>query len=322
MMAEKRTKKKKRTYYAFRFMLFAEVFALALLVSGFFLRRTLLEGMPQYDSVATIALPMLALKDHRQIAAQRAHMGPTGPGNTGDAVALTETGEDPDPASAGNDHPGETDGSAAETPAGTEPQAETAAPVTVDEHYFDNTLFIGDSRTEELRLWGNLGTARYFCGVGFSVFNIFGETVTNDDFSGMTLDGALAERSYDQIYIQLGYNESGYPYDSLMSQYTVLLDTVREAQPDARIVLHAVMHASRGAVERWDNYAPENLDRINAGIAELATSRDHVYYVDVNDLFTDENGYMREGLSNDGEHLDIAWTEIWAQALIDRAIMP
>ena len=307
-MAE-RKKQKKGKFYAFKFLILAEVFALALLVSGMVLRRTLLAGMPQYDSVQTIALPMMVLKDHRQIMAQRAHMAPAGPGGASGTVID------------GSEAEAET--AAVQTPAETEPQTETAAPepVTVDEHYFDNTLFIGDSRTEELSLWGRLGTARYYCGVGFSVFNIFGETVTNDDFSGQTLEGALAEHQYDQIYIQLGYNESGYPLESLMSQYTVLLDTVREAQPDARIVLHAVMHASRGAVERWDNYAPENLDAINARIRELAESRDRVYYVDVNDLFIDENGYMREGLSNDGEHLDIEWTEVWAQALIDRAIV-
>ena len=72
-MTEKREPKQNK-FYAFKFMILAELFALALLVSGLILRQTLLAGMPQYDSVATIALPMMVLKDHSQIMAQRAHI--------------------------------------------------------------------------------------------------------------------------------------------------------------------------------------------------------------------------------------------------------
>lgn len=287
---------KKKRHYAFAFMIIAEALALILFLSGCILRETVVKDMPQYDDVQTIALPMLVAKEWDAIQEEK-------------KIAAENAAKQK-----------EREKAAAKRKA--KRKAEREARKNIDEHYFDHTLFIGDSRTEELSLWGRLGKARYFCGVSYSVFNIFSKKVDNDDFHGATLKKALAEREYDQVYIMLGYNESGYPYDSLMKQYTEVLDYVQDAQPTARIVLHGIMHASRKAAKATPAYAPKHLEKINKGIRKLAEKRDDVYYVDCNGPFCDEDGYLKEDVSNDGEHLDVKNTEKWRDEILKQAVIP
>lgn len=42
-----------------------------------------------------------------------------------------------------------------------------------DASYFDDALFIGDSRTVGISEYGNLQNADYFCNTGMSVYNLF-----------------------------------------------------------------------------------------------------------------------------------------------------
>lgn len=293
---------RKKRYYAFTFMIIAEVLAVVLFVSGCILRETVVKDMPQYSDVKTIALPMLVLKDRDRIRTLK-EMAAKNAAREAERKKAAEA---------------EAKKKAAAKKAKEEEAAKRAA---IDEHYFDNTLFIGDSKTEELSEWGRLGKARYFCGVSYSVFNIFSQKVKNRDFKNVTLEKALAERQYDQIYIMLGYNESGYPYESLIKQYEEVLDFVRDAQPEARIVLHGVLHASRSAVKACEYYSPKHLEKINKGIRGFTKTKERVYYVDCNDAFCDKDGYLLDNVSNDGEHLDVENNQKWAKEILKRAVI-
>ena len=296
------SEKKKKRYYAFGFMILAELLALTLFISGCILRQTVVKDMPQYDAVQTVALPMQVLKDRDKIRAEKEMAARNAARKKAREKAEAKKKKE----------------ELAKKKAKEEERKKRAA---IDEHYFDNTLFIGDSKMVELAEWGPLGKAKYFCGVSYSVFNIFSEKVSNKWFKNKTLEQALSAHQYDQVYIELGYNESGYPYESLIKQYEEVLDYVRDAQPDARIVLHAVMHASKSVAEAEPAYSPKNLDKINRGIKKLAKERDRVFYVDPGKPFYDKDGYLKEGTSFDGEHLDVEHTEKWSKEILKRAVI-
>ena len=293
---------KKKRYYAFTFMIIAEVLAVVLFISGCILRETVVKDMPQYDDVQTVALPMLVLKDRDRIRIQK------------EMAAKNEARRKAREAA-------EKKAAAEEAKKKAAKEEEAKKRAAIDEHYFDNTLFIGDSKTEELSEWGRLGKAKYFCGVSYSVFNIFSQKVKNRDFKNVTLEKALAKHQYDQIYIMLGYNEAGYPYESLMKQYEEVLDFVRDAQPEARIVLHGVLHASRSAAEAEPYYSPKHLEKINKGIRKFAKKKERVYYVDCNEAFCDKDGYLRDNVSNDGEHLDVKNNKNLSKEILKRSVI-
>lgn len=202
------------------------------------------------------------------------------------------------------------------------PVDEPLEPVKVDESYFDHTLFIGDSKTDGMRMWARLGDAHYFCGTSYSVYNIGKKKTTDKAFKNASLADVLRKYQYDQIYIILGYNESGYPYDNLMKQFEYVISNVHKAQPQARIILHGVMHASERVSKKYSYYSPKNLEKINDGLRAMADEWDGMYYVDCNPAFCDENGYLLSKVTNDGEHLTPDYTRQWAQEILARAIVP
>ena len=164
-----------------------------------------------------------------------------------------------------------------------------------------------------------IGQAQYFCDTNFSVYNIFDKTATDESFRNAKLEWVLRRTSYDQIYIMLGYNECGYPYGGLMDQFDYVVRRVHDLQPKARIIVHAVMHASERV--SYGDYSVANIDRVNEGLRQLTESYDWLYFVDCNEPFCDENGYLLSHVSMDGEHLLPKYSEQWAEEIRRRAIV-
>jgi hypothetical protein len=165
-----------------------------------------------------------------------------------------------------------------------------------------------------------IGQAQYFCDTNYSVYNVFDKLATDRDFSEASLDWVLSHWDYDQIYIALGYNECGYPYKGLMDQFDYVLRRVHDSQPQARIILHAVMHANRYVSNAYDYYSVENLEKVNSGLRELAEAYDWVWFVDCNAPFCDEEGYLYDYMSMDGEHLLPDYSILWAEEIRRQAV--
>lgn len=198
-------------------------------------------------------------------------------------------------------------------------EAPTEPPyVPVTEQWFDDVLFIGDSRTVGLREYARLGDADYFCSVGMTVFDAMDTRESDVGFSQMHLEQLLKERRYSKIYISLGLNECGYPYDLLMDGYGTLLNTVRRLQPHAVVILQSMITVSRRkAASQW-YFSLENLNRVNEGIQEFADGTT-VRFIDANTYFADEEGYLPSEKTADGCHFYPSGYQEWAQWIYDNA---
>lgn len=118
---------------------------------------------------------------------------------------------------------GETETTTQPAPVTTAPEAPKNDFTQVDLSYFDDALFIGDSRTVGLRDYsvGNLKNATFFCREGMSapraVRDEF-DCTSGVDASGKkttygkyTLAELLTEKKFGKIYVMVGINELGYP---------------------------------------------------------------------------------------------------------------
>ena len=205
-----------------------------------------------------------------------------------------------------------------EIPLPTEPPPTDPAYIDVTEDWFDDVLFIGDSRTVGLREYARLGDADYFCSVGMTVFDATEQQLSDLNFSTTNLEGLLRSKRYSKIYISLGLNECGYPYDLLMEGYHSLLGTVRKHQPQTVIILHGMITVSRiKAASEW-YFSLENLQKVNAGIRDFADGN-MVRYIDANEHFADEEGYLPSDLTADGCHFYISGYQEWAQWIYENA---
>ena len=190
----------------------------------------------------------------------------------------------------------------------------------VEDSYFDDALFIGDSRTVGLSQYGRLGQADYFADVGLTVFNLWDKALSDTNFERQTLETLLSGRTYGKIYLMLGINELGYPMDSLLSQYQSTMSAIRKLQPQADLLLCANLHVTRTASAGTSWLTMENLCRLDAEIEAMADG-EHSFYLDVNPVFCDAEGYLQDDMTGDGVHPYAAGYTLWADWLREHGII-
>lgn len=183
----------------------------------------------------------------------------------------------------------------------TENAAET--PFTqVEPSYFDDALFIGDSRTVGLMEYGNLTGADYFCDSGMSVYNLYSKKIKVGDKGKLDFETLLSENPYGKIYVMLGINELGYDFDQTVERFGTLISELKEKQPEAVIIIQANLHIAKELSEKDDIYNNENINRFNEAIAGYADN-ENVYFIDVNSEFDDEEGNLNAEYTADDSHV-------------------
>ncbi len=180
-------------------------------------------------------------------------------------------------------------------------------PVAAPSGYFDDALFVGDSRTVGLKEYGNLPGATFFASSGMSVYNIFQEKV-----GGKTLQDLIGSNKFGKIYVMLGINELGHDRVEAVAKYADLIRWFQYYQPGAIVYVEANLHVSEKRSKTDKTYNNKNLDDFNAQISVLADNRS-VFYLDVNPLFDDAKGNLSKDFTADETHVlgkyYLQWTE-------------
>ena len=197
---------------------------------------------------------------------------------------------------------------------------ERPAFVTADRDYFSDALFVGDSRTIGLYEYGDLGDADVFASTGMTVFEIFDTSLSVRSSGKTTLEGLLTSRTYGKIYIMLGINEMGYPYESIVKKYKSLVDTVRRLQPEATLFLQANLHVTKQKSQSIPTYGNEKIARLNPAIEEMTKEAENMYYLDVNPLFDDGEGNLSVSYTTDNAHVLGKYYVNWADWLLTNAV--
>ena len=180
-----------------------------------------------------------------------------------------------------------------------EPEEPVSTFTTVDESYFDDALFLGDSHTAGFHDYAGLRNATYFTKNGITVKEATEKSFVEIDGKKYTLAEALETRQFAKIYILLGVNElGGGTTEGWIGQYQTLLDLVREKQPDALIFLQSIFHTTQKKSES-SYFKNEVINERNAALAELADNKT-VFFLDLNPIFDDESGALRSDYSGDG----------------------
>ena len=198
-----------------------------------------------------------------------------------------------------------------------EPEEPVSQFTTVDASYFDDALFLGDSHTDGFKDYAGLNNADYLCHNGLTVWS----AVEKAEFPGkQTLAQALSGKHYGKIYLMLGINELGTgTAESWAAQYKVLLDEVRELQPDAIIFLQAIFHTTQ---EKSDAtfFKNSTIDARNAELQKLADN-ETVFYIDCNPVFDDSTGALTPEYSGDGVHVKAAYYPMWRDYLFEFGVV-
>ena len=194
---------------------------------------------------------------------------------------------------------------------------------TVDDSYFDDALFIGDSRMVGLSQYCEAidSRATFFAQKSLTIFDIRNkEWIEDENGNKMSIATALAGKHYKKIYLMVGINELGTGDEERFREvYSQVIQGLKYLQPDATIFISSIMHVSEEKNKTDALYNNTNINIRNDAIKGLADNR-KVFYLDINEAVDDENGNLKAETTGDGVHLKGACYEPWHQYLLEHGV--
>ncbi len=189
-----------------------------------------------------------------------------------------------------------------------------------DLSYFDDALFIGDSRTVGLYEYGGLGNAEVFAHSGMSIYKVFNEKFVLRSGEETTLEEVLSQRQFGKIYIMLGINELGYDFEQTVNRFQETLEIIQKKQENAIIFIQANLHITKVKSEESDLFNNENIDRYNEAISKLADGKS-IFYLDANSLYDDADGCLAEEFTTDHTHILGKYYVEWVDYILENAVV-
>ena len=193
----------------------------------------------------------------------------------------------------------------------------------VSDDYFDDAVFIGDSRVVSLYEYSDWKEATYYCSSGMTLGGVFKDPTGRwkDGNWKVNIADALQQEQYKKVYIMLGINDMGVgDLDYFMNHYTDMVNQIHEWQPDAIIYIMSIMNVSAERNAQGDYINNEAIRVRNERLKELDNGRD-TFYLDINSVVCDENGCLNAEYTFDGVHLYAQYVPLWTDYLKTHAIV-
>lgn len=198
--------------------------------------------------------------------------------------------------------------------------ADIAVPASaaVDDGYFADAVFVGNSRTQGLQMYGGVTGTTFWTKVGLTVSSAATDRFVVLNNQWLTVSEALAQASYNKVYIMLGMNELGWVYESVYKDdYGKLIDVIQSTHPDATIYIQSIIPVSHWKeTSDSDNgtYTNANVIRLQTVLVELCKEKG-VNYVNVAEVMQDTDGCLFPEATQDGTHLTAEYCKIWMDYL-------
>ncbi len=175
----------------------------------------------------------------------------------------------------------------------------------VSNDYFNNALFLGDSRTVALQANSFIPKKNTFAVNGISHVTYLTQQFT-DEVTGVTGDifSIVRERKPDKIYIALGVNGVAFiGTGTFLKRYEELVDGLMEASPESKIIVQCILPVNEQNYTGGNpNLNNNTIDNMNKELLKLA-ERKGIFYLDISYILKDENNRLAKAYdSGDGLH--------------------
>ncbi len=179
-----------------------------------------------------------------------------------------------------------------------------AAPV--DENYFDNILFLGDSRFVSMETYETVPTRNIFAENGISAADFYTSSFFNSHIGTVqSLREIFIDRQSPIVYIALGVNGVGFlPATTVVDDINKIALLARECCPDTVIVIQSILPVSDIKTEVSPNLTNQKIDACNELLIELAKENGYLY-MDLSNIMKNSEGKLHSDYDcGDGLHFN------------------
>jgi lysophospholipase L1-like esterase len=188
----------------------------------------------------------------------------------------------------------------------------------VDNSYFSDAAFIGDSRTDGFLIYSGIGCGKNLTSNGLSIFQLADQKALTIDGTEYTLLEALELEQYGKVYLSLGVNELGYNDDEgFYRHYCQAIDAIRAAQPDAIIYVQGLIPVNEEVIAQTTQrtYLTNEHLRVYNELIRQAAEEKQVVFLDLYAAFVNDEGELPADASRDGVHLTATYCQQWLDYL-------
>lgn len=146
--------------------------------------------------------------------------------------------------------------------------------------------------------------------------------ISGENALGLSKRLGLFEKTQPQaIFVMVGINDllKGNSDQDVLDNYDRIIETLKKAHPKSKIVMQSILpHAKENiTVVNFQQVMALSNDRIaqlNRRLAVIADQKD-VSFLDLQPLFSDNEGFLRSELTSDGLHLSRQGYLVWRSAI-------
>lgn len=190
----------------------------------------------------------------------------------------------------------------------------------VSEDYFNDAVFIGDSRTVGISEYSGIENATFLCKTSLSIYDYAKPKITYKD-KKTSIQEVLQNETFGKIYLMVGINECGYGTpESFYELYRDVVEDIRKLQPEALIFIEGNLLVTQSKSDSNTGITNENITSRNALIATLANQQD-TFYIDINQSSLCSDGALLPEFTWDQVHIKAQYYEIWKDFLLKHGIV-
>lgn len=181
----------------------------------------------------------------------------------------------------------------------------------VDDSYFDDAAFVGDSITEGIKLYEIMSNATVVAARGINLDTVFTDDQIRTAAGYTTVLGALQEAAPKKVYIMFGANGVGwFTEQHFTDTYTEFVEKVKSELPDSQIYLQSILPVTQGFDDERDDISNQKIDQYNELIVQIA-EKEGVHYLDVASVFKNDAGCLPDDSNGDGMHFGTKYYNLW-----------
>ncbi|MBQ3459220.1 MAG: SGNH/GDSL hydrolase family protein [Solobacterium sp.] len=188
----------------------------------------------------------------------------------------------------------------------------------IQDMYFEDTIFGGDSRMGSLYLFSNLrdrGAEIHYV-TSLSLWRIYDMELETAESN---LYDILISTDRSSIYMLIGINEirSG-DFTAWAEEYQTIVQDIRNAHPQCDIYLILAYHPEE--ISGLDaNELSAHLKMENDGLIQVAQT-EHVYYLNPDEALTGSDGIVMSDIVWDGLHLNETGSQMFADFIATHVV--